>query len=257
VGSAMLAAENPARQRLGFTAASKEADRVAKTHEGHDYMIKFTDAMDRSITAAMTACTGITKETVRYDLVFVISANGRIEHVLAPENNRVATCMVQKLTLVQLPPPPRAPWYQAIGLVNQVDPKPGPPDRPVRVTGDDVAAYNQSISPYERRGRATYPSAKQRFLRGLPPNHKFSVRVRFYGKDRARYEDAFVKVESIKSGKIYGTIVVKMNIVTERQEGEHVVIPESDVRDWLILRPDGTEEGNYVGKFLDHYNPKK
>ena len=30
---------------------------------------------------------------------------------------------------------------------------------------------------------------------------------------------------------------------------------ESDVLDWTISKPDGTEEGNFVGKFLDTYKP--
>ena len=29
--------------------------------------------------------------------------------------------------------------------------------------------------------------------------------------------------------------------------------PESELVDWLIAKPDGSEEGNVVGKFLDTY----
>ena len=28
-----------------------------------------------------------------------------------------------------------------------------------------------------------------------------------------------------------------------------------EVLDWTISKPDGTEEGNFVGKFLDTYRP--
>jgi hypothetical protein len=33
--------------------------------------------------------------------------------------------------------------------------------------------------------------------------------------------------------------------------------PESELIDWLISRPDGTEEGNVVGKFLDEWQRKR
>jgi len=40
------------------------------------------------------------------------------------------------------------------------------------------------------------------------------------------------------------------------KSGQRITIPESKIDNWVIVRPDGTEEGNYVGKFLDHYKPQ-
>jgi hypothetical protein len=34
-----------------------------------------------------------------------------------------------------------------------------------------------------------------------------------------------------------------------------MTVQEKDVYDWTISRPDGSEDGNYVGKFLDTYHP--
>jgi hypothetical protein len=39
--------------------------------------------------------------------------------------------------------------------------------------------------------------------------------------------------------------------------GDRYAFPESELRDWLITRPDGTEEGNFVGRFLDSYEPPR
>ena len=39
--------------------------------------------------------------------------------------------------------------------------------------------------------------------------------------------------------------------------GDDYKFPESDLRDWMIAKPDGTEEGNVVGKFLDSYEPPR
>ena len=32
-------------------------------------------------------------------------------------------------------------------------------------------------------------------------------------------------------------------------------LPDSEVVDWMFSKPDGSEEGNVVGKFLDTYKP--
>ena len=39
-------------------------------------------------------------------------------------------------------------------------------------------------------------------------------------------------------------------IVRGYSSGDRVTAPESEVRNWMFVRPDGTEEGNIVGKFL-------
>jgi hypothetical protein len=37
--------------------------------------------------------------------------------------------------------------------------------------------------------------------------------------------------------------------------GDRYATAETELLDWLITKPDGTEEGNVVGKFLDTYQP--
>ncbi len=60
-----------------------------------------------------------------------------------------------------------------------------------------------------------------------------------------------MNVESIANGKIRGRIANVMSVVQNRKQGDVVVIPESEIQDWLILRSDGTEEGNIIGKTLE------
>ncbi|MBK7538639.1 MAG: hypothetical protein IPI49_25370 [Myxococcales bacterium] len=38
------------------------------------------------------------------------------------------------------------------------------------------------------------------------------------------------------------------------QVGDPVQFSEQEVEDWTISRPDGSEEGNVVGKFLDTWH---
>ena len=37
--------------------------------------------------------------------------------------------------------------------------------------------------------------------------------------------------------------------------GDPVTVKEAELVDWMIARPDGSEEGNVVGKFLDTWKP--
>ena len=45
-----------------------------------------------------------------------------------------------------------------------------------------------------------------------------------------------------------GTIAIK-----RFKNGDPYSCPESELMDWVITHPDGTEEGNVVGKFLDEW----
>jgi hypothetical protein len=129
----------------------------------------------------------------------------------------------------------------------------------VRMEDEKVIAYERAIAPYVAKARATYPAGKKRFLAGLPSGYLFAVMVRLHGVDHAKKEvqqaDVFVAVHSIKNGKIYGRINSPVFIVGHKQ-GDLISFSESEIFNWAIQRPDGSEEGNVVGKFLDHYKPK-
>ncbi len=51
------------------------------------------------------------------------------------------------------------------------------------------------------------------------------------------------------------SIQSSLDIVENYKTGQRITFPETDIDNWVIVRPDGTEEGNYVGKFLDTYKP--
>jgi hypothetical protein len=129
----------------------------------------------------------------------------------------------------------------------------------VRMEDEQLLAYEHAIAPYVAKARATYPAAKRRFLAGLPRGYLFAVMVRLHGVDHAKKEvqqaDVFVEVHGIKDGKIYGRINSPVPMVGHKR-GDLISFPESEIINWVIERPDGSEEGNIVGKFLDHYKPK-
>jgi hypothetical protein len=132
-----------------------------------------------------------------------------------------------------------------------------PTDSPVQTTQKCVwLAMDRAMQPYIAQARATWPTARQRYLAGLPPRHSFFVTTLLVDAQDRR-EQVFVAVESIRDGVINGKIWNRVEVVRGFHLGDHYSFPESDLRDWLIAKPDGTEEGNFVGKFLDGYEPPR
>jgi hypothetical protein len=126
-----------------------------------------------------------------------------------------------------------------------------PRDKPAET---DAAAYQHAIAPYVTKARATYPGAKKRYLDGLPPRHTFFITTLLHDKS-GKWESVFIAVESIKDGTITGTIANDLLAVKEFKPGQKYTFPEKDLLDWTISKPDGSEEGNFVGKFLDTHKP--
>lgn len=69
-------------------------------------------------------------------------------------------------------------------------------------------------------------------------------------------EQVFVAVQSIRNGLITGRIWSDIELVEGFRHGDVYSFQEAAMIDWLITKPDGTEEGNLVGKFLDTYSTK-
>ena len=132
-----------------------------------------------------------------------------------------------------------------------------PKDDPKHTKGAEaVRKLDEAIKPYVEKARKSYPDAKKRFLDGLPPKHSFFVTTRLHD-DSGAFEQVFIAVKEIKGGRIKGLIWSDIITVRGYKYGESYSFPESDLLDWLITKPDGSEEGNFVGKFLDTYNPEQ
>jgi uncharacterized protein YegJ (DUF2314 family) len=248
-------------------AATSELESLAKqagdnysTKEGQRYLDKFQNAIFPVFSKALQTCTPTTPDTKEpATIVFVVAADGTVKRMLYSTDIPFGVCLGSKLRAIKtVPKPPRDGWAIALGAANhhQAEQAKGPPDKPVAMsTSQKLAAYDRAIAPYVAKARATYPDAKKRFLAGLPPGYRFSVRAPLSDPDGKR-EDSFIAVEKISGGKITGTIASQLTLVSRYKEGQRITIPESQIDNWVIVRPDGAEEGNYVGKFLDHYQPQ-
>jgi Uncharacterized protein conserved in bacteria (DUF2314) len=119
---------------------------------------------------------------------------------------------------------------------------------------EELRKFEEAIKPYVEKARKTYPEAKERYLAGLPPQHTFFVTTRLTDKSGA-FEQVFIAVKEIKDGVIKGLIWSDITVVSGYKHGDSYSFSEADLIDWTISNPDGTEEGNFVGKFLDTYQP--
>jgi uncharacterized protein YegJ (DUF2314 family) len=131
-----------------------------------------------------------------------------------------------------------------------------PKDQPHAIRGNGQAtSYDSLISPYVKLARETLPSAKKSFLDGMKKGDTFFLTTRIYDSPD-RFEQVFIHVTSWKGEKIRGTIANDLNVVKKFKRGQSIEFDEASVLDWTISKADGTEEGNFIGKFLDSQQKK-
>ena len=227
--------------------------------QARQYEDKFLNAIDPILTKAMTTCTAKTPDTVwPGNVAFVIAKDGHVKRIIWSADIPMGDCVGQKLrSIARLPPPPEDNWIEAVGVANhsEAQKRQGPIDKPIiSKSSHDIDALDKAMAPYIAKARATYPQAKAHFLAGLPAGYRFSVWLYLHDPDGTR-EGSFIDVKKIAGGKITGTLA-QADMLKTYKAGQTLTIKESDIQNWVILRPDGTEEGNYVGKFLDHYKAR-
>lgn len=128
------------------------------------------------------------------------------------------------------------------------------PDKPIQVESDQSQKLEQAIAPLVKQARDTLLSVKNRFLVGLPPGDYLLLTIRLYDPDK-KMEQVFAKVQSWNDTKITGQIGSKIEVLKSYKLGDLVSFNEGDVFDWTIMKRDGTDEGNLIGKFLSNYHP--
>jgi hypothetical protein len=96
----------------------------------------------------------------------------------------------------------------------------------------------------------TWPDAKERFLVGLPARHSLFVTLLISEPD-GRSEYVFIAVDEIVKNTIRGRVWNDAKVVKSLQFRAPIEIPEDAISDWLITKPDGSEDGNIVGKYID------
>jgi hypothetical protein len=129
-----------------------------------------------------------------------------------------------------------------------------PQDRPVQISAanpnEALAKWRTLVAPHVEKAKTTYPGAKSRYLAGLPPQQTFFVTT-LLRDGQGHFEYVFIVVQRIAEHSVTGQIATQVIQVRGYRDGDTVTFPEAEVMDWMISKPDGSEEGNLVGKFLD------
>jgi hypothetical protein len=115
-------------------------------------------------------------------------------------------------------------------------------------------AMLKAMEPYVARARETYPEARRRFVARTQPARPMFVTARLDDAS-GHHEQVFVAVDSIVGPRIFGWLVSEINVVHGYRYRQRFNLDESELVDWMFANPDGSEEGNIVGKFLDTYAP--
>ncbi len=144
-------------------------------------------------------------------------------------------------------------FYPTPSISQKLSPN-APPDKPVQATNAQVQEFEEAIAPYVKKAKQTLPKAKKKFQKGLHAGEVFFVTTRIY--ETSKFEQVFIKVNSWDRDTIRGILASDVSLLPTHKKGEEISCKESEVIDWTISKPDGSEEGNFVGKFLDTYKPR-
>lgn len=93
-----------------LSAVIAEAKRLGDTIEGKRYEDDFSATFRQPFADALRACTADAKPPFTFDLVFLISVEGRIDGVAHLPEQPVAICVATKLRGLRVPRPPHGSW---------------------------------------------------------------------------------------------------------------------------------------------------
>ncbi len=132
-----------------------------------------------------------------------------------------------------------------------------PPDISTSVTPEQLKALDEAMRPYVEQAQKTFPGARASFLAGLQKGQSLFVTTRLYD-ECGRSALVFISPMRIQGGIVEGRIWSSLNnLITSYRLRDPYAFPENQLVDWLIAYPDGTEEGNLLGKFMDSYRVPK
>ena len=127
-----------------------------------------------------------------------------------------------------------------------------PPDISTFVTPAQLKALDAAMKAHVEQAQKAFPQAKARFLAGLRKGESLLVTARLYD-ECGRSELVFISVARIEADIIEGRIGSRPHVATHYRLRDRYAFPESQLVDWLITYPDGTDEGNFVGRFMDSH----
>ena len=135
----LLPASRFAAEAQTFAAAAAQSAENFKKPTGPQYGVAFMRSTGKILVPAAQAClNGNFPIGSTYDVVFIVSASGRVERVLHGARNAYGDCVVSRLReLRSAAKPPSAPWPIHVRFLHgQVDRK--APEPPFMIIADDA-----------------------------------------------------------------------------------------------------------------------
>jgi hypothetical protein len=147
--------------------------------------------------------------------------------------------------------PQPMPKKEASSTANLVEQLPklasnAPEDRIVR---DHDPGQDPEIQRLIAEATSKLDAVRSRFIAGLPTGHHLFVTTILRSGDAA--EQVFVAVRDWSNLDMVEGLLASPPHSVKYRAGDVLQIPRTEVIDWTIARPDGSEEGNLLGKYLD------
>jgi hypothetical protein len=114
----LLRAAEPTPTPAQFKALCALAQDMDHTTIGEGYEESFTNAISDDMRRALKACTAHTQPPYEIDLVFVINADGKVDHIFSDPESPISACVAGKLDRERLPPPPKGKqeWLMLVNI---------------------------------------------------------------------------------------------------------------------------------------------
>jgi len=99
------------------------------------------------------------------------------------------------------------------------------------------------------KARRCLHQIKRRYQDGLKAGENLVLTARIFDRSGV-FEQVFAEVQDWAGDSVTAVIASDLDAVRDYKTGQTITFSEKNVLDWIIIRPDGSEEGNFVGKYL-------
>ncbi|NLF24737.1 MAG: hypothetical protein GX589_03660 [Deltaproteobacteria bacterium] len=130
----------------------------------------------------------------------------------------------------------------------------GRADRPGTISAEKIDQFEAAIEPYVKKARLRLPEVKRRFEKGLDEGETLYVVVRL-PRSGGGFEQSYVVVKDWQEQDLLGRVVSRSDTLGPHPSEDPISFKETTILDWVIVKSDGYEEGNFVGRFLEGYRP--
>lgn len=116
-----------------------------------------------------------------------------------------------------------------------------------------LATLDSAMWPQIEQAKTTLKEVHKRWNKGLPKGSQLFVTIRMYN-EAGEFEHVLGRVDKWVPNRLFTTIASVMTVTDRFKPGQSLAFEQSIVVDWKIVNADGSEEGNYVRKFLEEYS---